>query len=49
MFCVVDESIEHLLFSCTVSRFVCNMLECAFNSPTQPKSMAEMSAWLNNF
>jgi hypothetical protein len=25
MFCAADESIEHLLFSCTVSRFVCNI------------------------
>jgi hypothetical protein len=42
MFCAMDKDIDHLFFSCPVSRYIWSIFQCAFASPAQPRYFAEM-------
>jgi hypothetical protein len=46
MFCAVDESIDHLFFSCPFARFEWGILQCAFNSHVQRIKRCEVNGWL---
>jgi hypothetical protein len=49
MFCAMDETIEHLFFTCPLSRYVWTVFQCAFASPDQPRNLAELGRWVNKF
>jgi hypothetical protein len=49
MFCAMDETIEHLFFTCPLSRYVWTVFQCAFASPDKPRNLAELGRWVNKF
>lgn len=38
IFCNLDESIDHLLFTCPVARYIWNVVKCVFNIRGTPLS-----------
>lgn len=49
MFCVGDESIDHLLFGCPLPRFVWGISQVAFDTGPAPNSLEEVDGWINRF
>ena len=49
MFCASHESIDHLFFSCPVAHYIWSVFQCAFNTPAQPTSVAELGEWVLKF
>lgn len=49
MFCNLDESIDHLFFSCPVTRYVWNVVKCAFNLQDIPDSFDALVIWFSKF
>jgi hypothetical protein len=45
---VHHESIEHLFFSCPVSRYIWSVFQCASGSPTEPRNCVELAARVIN-
>lgn len=49
-FCAMDESIDHLFFSCPMARYVQRAELCSFNLKTTPGSSSDLTEkWIQQF
>jgi hypothetical protein len=50
VFCGLPESINHLFFQCSVSRFVWRIIQTALDFHSSPNSVEKLfGPWINNF